>query len=85
MINLVDYIQLGVAGIAVIVILLVVKEFLRFTKHQEDNFVSVIKNHLSESSKIATEQLKSAQNLNKAVEELLTFLRYSNGKHKKKR
>lgn len=50
--NLVDFIQLGVAGIAIVVIWFIVKEFLKFTKHQEDNFSDLIKNDMAHSREV---------------------------------
>jgi hypothetical protein len=81
--NLTDYAQFGIAIFTVGALVFCIEKFLKFMEKQEESFKDTIDNHLNESAKIATKQLESAQNLNKAVEELLTFLRYSNGRHKK--
>lgn len=81
--NLLDYTEFGVAAFAIAALAFCITKFLKFMERQELNFKDTIDNHLNESAKISGEQLKSAQNLNRAVEELLTFLRYSNGRNKK--
>jgi len=40
--NLVDFIQLGIGGVAIVALVIIVKEFLKFVKHQEDNFTELI-------------------------------------------
>ena len=81
--NLLDYTQFGVAIFAIAALTFCIKEFLKFMSKQEESFKNTIDNHLTSATEVANEQLKSAQILNKAVEELLTFLRYSNGRGKK--
>ena len=82
--NLLDYSQFGVAIFSIGALCYCIERFLKFMAKQEESFKNTIDNHLTSSTEVANEQLKSAQNLNKAVEELLTFLRYSNGRGKKK-
>ncbi|KKK86475.1 hypothetical protein LCGC14_2762860 [marine sediment metagenome] len=65
--------QLGVAGVAVIVLLLVVKEFLKFARKQEDGFTGIIKNHLRHST-------KATNKLDKTIQELIIFLKKNNNK-----
>lgn len=81
--SLFDYAQFGVAIFAIGVLCYVIKEFLRFMTKQEENFRETINSHMKDATQVAGKQIESSQNLNRAVEELLTFLRYSNGKNKK--
>lgn len=81
--NLLDYSQFGVAIFAIAALAFCIKEFLKFMMKQEESFKNTIDNHLTNATMVANEQLKSAQSLNKAVEELLVFLRYSNGRGRK--
>lgn len=82
--NLLDYSQFGVAIFSIGALCYCIERFLKFMARQEESFRDTIDNHLNNATSVANEQLKSAQNLNKAVDELLTFLRYSNGNHRKK-
>jgi len=61
MLDLADFVQLGVGGIAIVSAYLIVKEVLRsqrdkdiqfigFIKKQEDNFNELVKNHLNHNS-----------------------------------
>ena len=73
--NLIDFVQLGVGGIAVVALVIVVKEFLKFLKRQEDNFTEVIKNHLHTDTE-AKNKLEQAQiRLADMIELLLNWLR----------
>jgi len=85
MTSLLDYAQFGVAIFAIGALVFCIVKFLEFMTRQEASFKDTIDNHLNESKTIASEQLKSAQNLNKTVEELLTYLRYQNGRSGKKK
>ncbi len=78
--NPVDFIQLGVAGIAIIVLGLVIKLFLKsqdkfvsFMERQETNFKETIDNHLEEHS-------ASNRQLSETIRQLLDWLKYHNGK-----
>ena len=71
--NPLDFIQLGVAGVAVVVIWLIVQRFLKFVETQENNFKNTIDNHLKESSSASRE-------LASVIKELLDWLKYHNGK-----
>ncbi|MEM5853845.1 MAG: hypothetical protein QW228_05750 [Candidatus Aenigmatarchaeota archaeon] len=71
--DLSQFINLGVAGIAVMVIWLIVQRFLQFVEEQEKNFKNTIDNHLKEFS-------QSNQRLAEAIKELLDWLKYHNGK-----
>ena len=76
--NLVDFVQLGVGGIAIAALIIVVKEFLKFLKKQEDNFTDVIKNHLHTDVE-AKNKLEQAQvRLADMIEQLLRFLEKNN-------
>lgn len=78
MINLIDYIQLGVAGIAVVAIVIIVKEFLSFVKKQEDNFSELIKNHLHNDIESRNQLEKSHQRLADMIEQLIRWLNHNN-------
>ncbi len=82
MVELSDFIQLGIGGVAVVVSYLIVKEVLRsqrdkdtqfieFIKRQEDNFNEVVKNHLAHNS-------QSTRDLEKAIRELYFWLKKNN-------
>lgn len=83
--GLTDYAQFGVAIFAIGALCFAIEKFLKFMAKQEESFKETIDNHMYKATEVASEQIKSAQNLNKAVEELLVFLRYSNGRNKKKK
>ena len=80
MINLIDYIQLGVAGIAVVAIVIIVKEFLKFVKKQEDNFSDLIKNHLGHDIESRHKLEKSHDRLATMIEMLIKWLQNSSHK-----
>lgn len=69
--NPLDYIQLGIAGIALIVIYRIIKEFLCYTKIQEKNFTSIVQNHLKHNTQ-ATSKLEIA------ITELIIYLKKNN-------
>ena len=81
--NPLDFAQLGVAGVAVIVLFLVVKEFLKFARKQEESFTEIIKNHLHDSTKTTNKLGKTVKGLEGTMRELIIFLKNSNGKKKK--
>lgn len=80
MINLIDYIQLGVAGIAVVAIVIIIKEFLKFARKQEDNFSELIKNHLSHDIESKNKLEKSHDRLATMIELLIDWLKSNNQK-----
>lgn len=80
--NLVDFIQLGVAGIAVVAIVIIVKEFLKsnrekdevfikFIERQEENFSDLVKNHLSHNNEVM-------EGLKDIIKELYVWLKKNN-------
>lgn len=71
--DLTQFINLGVAGLAVIIIWLIVQKFLQFVAKQEENFKNTIDNHLDEFS-------RSNQQLAEVIKELLNWLKFHNGK-----
>lgn len=71
--DLSQFVNLGVAGLAVVVIWLIVQRFLQFVADQEKNFKNTIDNHLKDFS-------CSNQRLSEAIKELLEWLRFHNGK-----
>lgn len=78
--ELFDLSQFGVAIFSMGVLSFVIKKFLCFMKHQEENFNKIITNHLTESSKASKELEQSHLQLSMTIRELLSFLRKSNGK-----
>jgi hypothetical protein len=78
--NLVDFIQLGVGGIAIVALVIVVKEFLKFLKKQEDNFTEVIKNHLHTDTEAKNQMNNSFTKLTAVIDQLLRFLERNNKK-----
>ena len=84
MLNPIDFIQLGVAGVAVIVIAYIVDKFLKsqsrrddsfmnFIQTQEKNFKETIDNHLKEET-------KSNYYFANTVKELMAYLKGQNNK-----
>ncbi len=78
--NLVDFIQLGIGGVAIVALVIVVKEFLKFMKKQEDNFSDLIKNHLHDDIDSRNKLEKSHQRLAMMIEQLIKWLEKSNHK-----
>ena len=86
--NLTDLIQLSAVGIALVVLLYVVRAFLKTLEKQEDSFTTIITNHLMHNNealakvKETLEETKQAQQaFCDTVKELLVFLRKNNGHH----
>jgi len=79
-INLIDFIQLGVAGIAVVAMVIIVKEFLKFARRQEDNFSELIKNHLAHDIESRNQLEKSHDKLATMIELLIQWLKNNNRK-----
>ena len=77
-----DYIELAKIGgptiVSIIVLLLVVREFLKFVKHQEDNFSEIIKNHLHSDTEAKNKLEQSNTGLTKMIEQLIRFLEKNN-------
>ena len=71
--------QFGVAIFTVGAMTYMIKKFLCFMKHQEDNFNEIVKNHLHESAEANNELKHSHQELSMVIKELLSFLKRSNG------
>lgn len=73
--TILDIIQLGTTGIAIIVIFLVIQKFLEFLKIQENNFSEVIKNHLKHSTDAQNKLERTNDKLTVMIEALLRYLR----------
>lgn len=71
--DLSQFVNLGVAGLAVVIIWLIVQRFLQFVAEQEKNFKNTIDNHLCE-------QAKASRQLADTIKELLDWLKFHNGK-----
>lgn len=61
-------------GCLAYVITFVVKRFLDFQQRQEDNFSTIIKNHISDDTKAKNRLEQSHVGLTKAIEQLIRFL-----------
>jgi len=83
--TLVDYGLVGIVFATLILIFCLVEKFFKFAKHQEDSFKNTIDNHLDTQATLSREQMEMNRTTTKAVEELLVFLRYHNGRNNKKR
>lgn len=75
MIELVEFIQLGVSGVAIIVIFLIVKEFLSFIHKQENNFSDTINNHIKYDTEAKNKLEKSNEKLTTTIDLLYNFLK----------
>ncbi len=64
------------------VLYFVVKEFLAFMKIQEKNFNNLVKHHLTSDTKAKNKMEKSFGKLAFTIEELLKWLKNSNGRNK---
>ena len=60
------------------------KMFIEFIGKQEASFKDTIDNHLNEAKRVSADQTRASCDLKTAVNELLTFLRYQNGRSKRK-
>jgi len=78
--QLIDFLQLGIGGIAIVALVIIVKEFLKFLKHQEDNFTTVISNHLHTDTEAKNKLEQSQLGLTSMIEQLIKFLKKHNGK-----
>ena len=85
----------GPIAIALVVIWLIIKlfmanlkdmqkMFIEFIGKQEASFKDTIDNHLNEAKKVSADQTRASCDLKTAVNELLTFLRYQNGRDRRK-
>ncbi len=79
MVNLIDFIQLGVAGIAIIVIYMISKLFIDFIKVQEENNKKLIQNHLKSETKAKMKMNASFNQLAYSIQELLKWFKNNNG------
>lgn len=67
--------ELGAAIVAIIALVITVKEFLKFLKRQEESFLEIITNHLTHSNKTNEELKDSNLQLKNVIEQLLDFLK----------
>ena len=61
--DLIPFLQLGVAGISVIVILLIVKQFLSSLDTQERHFTEIITNHLHKDVELHEKTIEAMKSL----------------------
>lgn len=80
MLDLFDISQFGIAIFTVGVLAYVIKKFLCFMKHQEENFNDIVRNHLNSDMEAKHKLQLSNQELASVIRELLSFLKRSNGK-----
>ena len=78
--ELTQFINLGVAGLAVVVIWFIVQRFLNFAERQENNFNEIIKNHLNHDIESRNQLEKSHDRLATMIEQLIKWLEKNNRK-----
>ena len=61
--DLIPFIQLGVAGVSVIIILLIVKAFLNSLDTQEKDFKEIIVNHLHKDTELHEKTIEAMKSL----------------------
>ena len=79
---LLELAQFGATIFMAGVLYFVVKEFLAFMKIQEKNFNNLVKNHLHSDTKAKNKMEKSFEKLAFTIDELLKWLKNTNGKNK---
>ncbi len=77
---LLEFAQFGATIFIAGVLYFVVKEFLKFMKIQEENTNNLVKNHLDSETKAKLKMQRSFDKLSYTIEELLRWLKKSNGK-----
>jgi len=91
--NLTDFVQFGVAGVAIVAIVYIVKEFLKnqnkrdktfmdFIKDEENEFKNTINNHLEGNSKASLQLSENINKLSENINKILNWLENRNGRSK---
>lgn len=75
-----EFLEYGVAVVAIGGMIYIVKKSLCFMKRQEENFHKIITNHLHDNAEANKKLEQSHLQLSMMIKELLSFLRNSNGK-----
>lgn len=79
---LLEFANFGAIIFMAAVLFFVIKEFLKFMKIQEGNFNDLVKNHLDSDTKAKNRMDRSFDKLAHTIDELLKWLKNSNGKNK---
>jgi len=74
-VNLIDYIQLGVGGISIVIIYLIVREFLASIKSEREAFTLVIVNHLKHDTELHEKTIEAMGNLEETQKENTLVMR----------
>ena len=72
--DLVRYLDYGVAALAIAALVVVTSWFISFIKKQEDNFSKIIQNHLHDEAEILTDLKESNIKMIAVLENLITLL-----------
>lgn len=76
---IIEAIKLGVAGVAIVGIVVIVQNFLTYMKKQHQEFLTVITNHIEHSTEAQNKLEKTNDRLTFCVQTLLDYLK-KNGK-----
>jgi len=79
MVNLVDFIQLGVAGVAVVAIVAIVRRFLVSMDKKDEQFNNTVRNHMDHNTEVTSRLDKTQGKLTYMIESLIKFLDKHNG------
>ena len=69
-----QFVQLGVGGVAIVAIVVLCKEFVKFMTKQQDDFKEVITNHMTHTTAAMSRMEKTNDKLGAAVERLFQWL-----------
>jgi len=72
--DLTEYLDYGVAALAIAALVVVTSWFISFIKKQEDNFSKIIQNHLHDEAEILTDLKESNIKMIAVLENLITLL-----------
>ncbi len=77
---LIEFAQFGAIIFMAAILFFVIREFLKFMRFQEKNFNKLVNNHLKSDTKAKNKMEKSFNSLANTIEELLRWLKNSNGR-----
>ena len=72
--DLTEYLDYGVAALAIAALVIVTSWFISFIKKQEDNFSKIIQNHLHDEAEVLTDLKESNIKMIAVLENLITLL-----------
>ena len=75
-----DFVNLGIGGVAIGAIVCIVKEFLKHLRHETDEFSVVIRNHMHDDMISRTNAEKTQIRFTSVIEQLIKVLEKTNGK-----